>query len=171
MILCVFALGLTPFNAGGQRRSRPGSMRHTDEDVYNMRRHEPVKCKYVAAGHIFDSDVFATGMTGKIKIGTADLILSQNNYRLIFDAAKFDMRDVPPPQDKWKFNPWRREKLANDFVQTGRYETFKKASRLYLRLYDGDSDNYIVDIPLQDGDAQAFEIEEDGLLFKFYLKK
>lgn len=171
IFVSLFALCFISFEAEGQRRSRPGSMRHTDEDVYNMRRHDPVVCKYVSSGHTFGSDVYVTGMAGRIKIGTADLILSGNKYRLVFDAANFDMRDALPPQDKWKFNPWRSEKLAEDFVQTGKYETFKKASVIYLRLYDENSDNYIVDIPLQGDDAKAFEIEEEGLLFKFYLKK
>lgn len=170
-ILCILTLCITSLEIAGQRRERPGSMRHTDQDVANMRKMEIVVCKYVSEGHVFGSEVYVTGMSGRIKIGSADLILSGNNYSLEFDADKFDMRDVLAPQDKWKFNPWRKEKLANDFVQTGRYETFKKASTVYLRLYDGNTDNYLTDIPLGSADTQSFKIEEDGLLFEFYLKK
>lgn len=168
MILLSFCFCMVP-EANAQRRQRPGSMKHSEEDVENMRRMDPVKCTYIKNGSSFKGDVYATGLAGRIKIGTSTLTLSNGHYTLNFKAGKFETRDVLRPQEKGRFNPWRKEKLMNDFVQKGKFSTFKKAGQTYLRLYVGDSDDYITDVPLSSADVKNFKIDEDGLLFEYQL--
>lgn len=168
MILLSFCICMVP-EANAQRRQRPGSMKHSEEDVENMRRMDPVKCTYLKNGASFRGDVYATGLSGRIKIGTSTITFSNNHYSMNFNASKFETRDVLPPQEKGRFNPWRKEKVMNDFVQKGKFSTFKKAGQIYLRIYDGDTDNYITDIPLPSLDVKNFNIDEDGLLFEYQL--
>ena len=152
-----------------KKRRRPDSMRHSESDVENMRKITPVVCSYVSNGHRFAGDVYATGEAGAIKIGRSTLTFKGGRYTLAFKGSNFQMRDVLTPRDKWKFNPWRSEQLCNDFNQTGKFETFHKAGRVYLRLYDGNSSDYITDIPLGGKSVKSFAIDEEGLLFEFTL--
>lgn len=158
--------GVTPVEA--QRRQRPGSMKHTEADVENARKIDIVNCKYITDGGKFNSKVYATEGSGRIFLGDAVLTFNNNHYQLSFTSTKMEVRDVLTPQEKHKYNPWRQEKVFNDFTQSGKYLTFKKNSQIYLRLYDGDTDNYLSDIPLSGADASSFNLNEDGLLFEFY---
>lgn len=144
-------------------------MKHTDQEVQNMRQMEPIKCTYVSDGHTFGGNVYATGDAGMIKIGTSTMTLRNGRYTISFKSAKFEMRDVLPPQDKWKYNPWRKEKLFNDFTQSGKYTTFKKGGVIYMRLHDGNSNNYLTDVHLSGTSAESFVIDEDGLRFEYTL--
>lgn len=167
-IVCLIA----SFSSQGifsQRRQRPGSVKHTEQDVQNQRRRDLLSCKYVCDGHTFTGDVYYTGQAGAIKIGTASLVFKGGNYSLDFKGDKFKVRDALTPKDRHKYNPWRYEKIFNDLTQTGRYETFKKSGQIYLRLYDGHTDNYITDIPLSSVYTQSFILDEEGLRFEFSL--
>lgn len=169
--LCsLLAISLFVITGNAQKRQRPGNMRHTDKEVQNMRKMDPVKCTYVSDNHVFYGDVYATGPAGRIKMGTSTLTLKGGKYTISFTSAKFEMRDVQAPQDKGKYNPWRKEKLYNDFTQSGNYTTFKKAGTLYLRLHDGNSSNYLTDVPLSGTGAKSFVIDEDGLRFEYTLR-
>lgn len=150
-----------------QRRQRPDSMRHTEADVANARKTETVKCTYVRDGKSFYADAWAVGAAGKMKIGTVVLSFNKGHYRLNFTATEVYTRETVPMWERPKYNPWRLEKLGNDFVQRGRYETFSKFGRLYLRLYDGDSNRYITDIPLNNKDTSRFTLFEEDWLMEF----
>lgn len=171
IFLSSLALGLlmilAPVSAFAQRRSKPDNMKHSEQEIINKRKMDPVKCTYIKNGSSFKGDVYATGLSGAIKIGTSTLTLSNGHYTLNFTAAKFDTRDVLRPQEKGRYNPWRKEKLMNDFVQKGKFSTFKKNGRIYLRLYVDDTEDYITDVPLSSADVKSFKIDEDGLLFEF----
>lgn len=153
-----------------QKRQRPANMKHTDQEVQNMRRLDPMKCTYVSDGHTFWGNVYASGDAGRIKIGTSTITFRGGKYTISFTSEKFEMRDVLAPQDKWKYNPWKKEKLFNDFIQSGKYTTFKKSGVLYLRLHDGNSENYLTDVSLSGVSAKSFVINEDGLQFEYLLK-
>ena len=168
-IFTLLLVSLILFDVSAQKRSRPNSMRHSEQDVINFNKTTPTTCTYISNGHTFSGDVYATGMAGRIKIGTSTLSLRGGRYTLTFKGSNFQMRDVLPPQEKGRFNPWRSEQLSNDFTQKGKYETFTKGSLLFLRLYDGDSADYITDIPLANKGVKYFELDEDGLLFEFSL--
>lgn len=169
-LVALAVVSLVAFNGYPQSRKRPDSMKHSDKDVQNMRRMDPVNCTYVSNGHVFYGDVYAVGDAGRIKIGTSTMTLSGGRYTISFTSETFEMRDVLPPQDKWKYNPWRQEKLYNDFTQSGKFTTFKKNGSLYLRLHVGDTKDYLTDVPLSDASAKSFVIDEEGLRFEYRLK-
>lgn len=157
-------------HADAQRRGRPDSMKHTEKDVEEMRKVETVKCKFICNGHTFHSDVYQVGSAGKMKIGTAILSFTNGHYKLKFKSVEVMVRDVLPPKEKYRYNPWYTDKLGNDFTLEGAFETFKKLGKLYLRLYDGDSNNYITDFPIDSPDSKEFSLFEDDLLFNFKLQ-
>ena len=152
-----------------QRRQRPDSMKHSEADVKNARKTDPVKCTYVRDGKSFSAVAWAVGMAGKMKIGDVTLKFSKGHYRLDFSAAEVYMKESVPKWEQPRYNPWKLEKLGNDFVQEGRYETFSKSGKLYLRLYYGDSNGYISDIPLDSSDATQFTLFEDDWFMEFHL--
>lgn len=166
LILLVIIFMSSDVNA--QRRERPGSMKNTNEYLDNVNKEDPITCKYIKSGASFSSNAYYSGGSGaRMKIGTATLTLSGNHYTLSFKSAKVQMRDAEYKGKKHEYNPWRMGKIANDFVQKGKYETFKKNNKYYLRLYDGDSDNYIIDINLKSPDQKDFIMADDDMSFEF----
>lgn len=163
----VFAISFSPY-AEAQRRQRPDSMIHTESDVVKARQTETVRCTYAKDGNTFVGTAWQVGLAGKMKIGTLVMTLNKGHYNLKFTSAQVTVRDANPIHKGP--NPWRKEKLGNDFIQEGKYETFKKRGQIYLRLYDGDTNQYISDIPLEDKDAKNFTMFEDDWLFEFYLQ-
>lgn len=157
-------------DVSAQRRERPGSLKNTNEYLDNVNKEEPITCKYIRSGASFSSNAYYSGDAGRIKMGTATLTLSGNHYTLSFKSAKVEMRDAEYKGKKHEYNPWRMEKIANDFIQSGKYETFKKNNKYYLRLYDGDSDNYIIDINLKSPDQKDFVMADDNMSFEFTYK-
>lgn len=152
-----------------QRRQRPGSMKHTESEIENKRREEPVKCTHVRNGNTFTGNVYATGEAGYIKIGYSSIKFANGHYTIQFTGDRFKVRDVPTPRERGRFNPWRREEIFNNFTQSGKFETFKKNGRIFLRLYDGDTPDYITDIPLENTGVSFFALDEDGLRFEYSL--
>ena len=170
LIMMVLTFSLIAVNAEAQKRSRPGTMKHSESEVKKALEGEPVKCTYVSSGHTFKGDVYYYGDTGaRMKIGSASIVFSANHYSINFEAAKFEMRDGTYKGQKYKYNPWRMEKLANDFIQEGKYETFKKGQKIYLRLFYEDTNNYMGDFNIDGIDAKKFTIGEEGLSFEFSL--
>ena len=157
------------FSLSAQRRQKPDSMKHTEADVINARKTEPVKCSYVRDGMTFYATAWAVGMAGKMKIGDVKLSFSKSRYRLVFTAVEVYMKESIPMWEQPRYNPWKLEKLGNDFVQEGKYETFRKSGKLFLRLYYGDTNGYISDIPLDGPDARHFTLFEDDWLMEFGL--
>lgn len=154
---------------GAQRRERPGALKNTDEFLENAQKEVPVVCKYIKSGASFTSEVYyySDSGTARMKIGTATLRLNGNHYTIDFKSSKAWMRDAKTRYDKPTFNPWRMENLVNNFTQKGKYETFKKNGKIYLRFYDGDTNNYITDILLNSTDQKNFDMQGEGLLFEF----
>lgn len=169
-LITAFLIVILTGQVSAQRRKRPSNMRHSEQEIVNKRKMDPVTCTYIKNGSTFSGNAYSTGETGRIKIGTSTLTFSNGHYTLKFDAAKFETRDVLAPQDKWKFNPWREEKIMNDFVQKGKFSTYKKGDQIYLRLYVDDTEEYLTDISLSGLNAKSFKIDEDGLLFEYNLK-
>ena len=165
LLLLVGSAGIT----WAQRRQRPDSMKHTETDVENARKTETVKCTYVKDGKTFSAIAWAVGMSGKMKIGDVVLSFSKGLYKLFFTATEVYMKESIPKWEQPRYNPWRLEKLGNDFVQEGRYETFRKSGKLFLRLYYGDSNGYITDIPLDGANTDHFTLLEDDWLMEFHL--
>lgn len=169
VIPCCFLLLSLPVD--GQRRSRPGSLVNTDDYIENATKENPVTLKYIKSGASFYANVYyySESGTARMKIGTATLTLKGSHYTLKFTAAQTEKRDVNS-YDRKSNKQWRREKLGNDFVQEGRYETFKRNGKYFLRLFDGDSHNYIEEVSLKTPDQKDFTLEGEGLVFNFNLK-
>lgn len=170
----LFLLGVVILclDMSAQRRGRPDNMKNTNEYLDNVNKEVPVTFKYVKSGASFSSEVYYYSNDGgaRMFIGTATLTLSGNHYTLSFKSAKTQMRDAEYKGKKHEFNPWRMEKIANDFVQKGKYETFKKNNKFYLRFYDGDSNEYLTDINLNSLDQKDFIMADEGLVFEFTYK-
>lgn len=168
VFLSVF-IAMTSNDINAQRRQRPGSIKNTNEYLEKATTEQPVTCKYIKNGASFKSNVYYYDNTGsaRIEMGTGTLTLSNGHYTLNFVASKMKTQRVLTKQDKNLYNPWRMEKIANDFVQKGKFETFKLNGKYYLRLYDGDTNNYISQILLQSLDQKDFVMAEDGLSFEF----
>lgn len=150
-------------DAEAQRRQRPGSMRHDQKEFTEQSKTEKVSCTYVSAGHTFVGDAYVYNSGAGIKIGKVTLTFKAGKYTLSFDGERFKV--IRPKKRN------RYEKVLNDFSMSGKYETFKKYDKIYLRLYEEGSDTrYMTDIPLEGKDSKYFELNEDELLFKFTLK-
>lgn len=171
-ILILLGIALTCLDANAQRRVRPESMKNTNEYLDNVNKEVPVTCKYIKNGASFSSNVYYYSNDGsaRMHIGTASLTFSGNHYTLNFKSAKTQMRNAEYRGKKHEYNPWRMEKIANDFVQKGKFETFKKNNKYYLRLYDGDSNGYLTDINLNSLDQKDFVMADEGLSFEFTYK-
>lgn len=169
LLLSFICLIISPSDINAQRRERPGNMKNTNEYLDNVQKETPVTCTYIKSGASFSSTVYYYSEAGnaRMKIGTATLSLSGNHYTLTFKSAKTLMRNAEYRGKKKEYNPWRMQNIANDFVQKGKYETFKKNNKYYLRLYDGDSDGYLTDVSLKSVDQKDFIMSEDGLSFEF----
>lgn len=166
-IIISFLLLIALFPVEAQRRQRPDSMKHTEAEIENKRKEEIVKCTYIKNGNTFTGDVYATGEAGYIKIGTSAINFSNGHYKLTFTSGEFKVRDVQTPRNRGRYNPWRNEKIFNNFTQSGKFATFKKNGSVYLRLYDGESSDYITDIPLENVGANSFVLDEEGLRFEY----
>lgn len=169
LLLCI---ALTTGDINAQRRERPGYMKNTNEYLEKATTEQPIKCKYIKNGASFKSNVYYYDDTGsaRIQLGTGTLTLRDGHYTLNFVASKMKTQRVLTKQDKNLYNPWIMEKIANDFVQKGKFETFKLNGKYYLRLYDGDSNNYISQILLKSLEQKDFVMAEDGLSFEFTYK-
>lgn len=171
LITIIFSLLVLGSSADihAQRRQRPDSMKHTEADVENARKTVPVKCTYIRDGKTFSAVAWAVGMAGKMKIGDVTLTFSKGRYRLNFISTEVYIKESVPMWKQPRYNPWKLEKLGNDFIQEGRYETFRKSGKLFLRLYYGDTNGYISDIPLDGPDTTHFTLYEDDWLMEFHL--
>lgn len=168
----ILGLLLFTFNVDAQRRQRPGAVKNTDEFLDQAFALTPVTFKYIKGSNSFRSDVYyyAEGGGARMKVGTATLSMTGNQYNLVFKSAKVATRKAMTSEDHRKsyFNPWIQSNLANDFTQKGKFETFKTQGKYYLRLYDGNSDNYIADIPIKDPNQKDFTLNDgEGLVFEF----
>lgn len=164
LLLLLFNFFLSP-EVEAQRRQRPGSMSHNDQEFNRALNGTPTKCKYVSDGHTFGGETFITEGQVPLKVGNSTLTLRNGKYTLKFTATDIEY---------YKYTSRNRKKLMRErldnFTMTGKYETLKKGGVLFLRLYDTEEDTYLTDIILSGPDTQYFELDDEGLLFQFQLK-
>lgn len=166
LFIIALLVGVINLSAAGQRRSRPGSMKHTQTEYENTTREQPVACNYVSNGHRFYGPVYVyTGGDGKIKIGNSSISFSGGNYTLRFTSDKVKTRDHGKVR-------WRYKKVLNDIEQTGKYETFQKYGDTFLRIYmdDEEGEKHIGEIKLTGKDTKRIEWIEDDLWFDWELQ-
>lgn len=145
-----------PLNA--QRRSRPGSFKHTDSDVENVYKKEPVKCTYIKDGAKFYGELYyvSDNAAAKMIMGTATLTLTGGKYKMKFDATKYKSD-----------HPWRYEKIANDFIAEGRYLTYKQNGKIYIHMEDKEGGVLWKDGEIDGVNAKSFGGIDDNILFVF----
>lgn len=172
LALILFTLAFSLNQAFSQRRARPGSLKHTDKDVENVYKEVPVTCTYIKNGATFRGEIYYLSSTSsaKMKMGDATLTIKNGKYRLKFNASKYQTRDALPPGQKHKYNPWRDEKVANDFVAEGKFTTYKRNGKIYVRMEDDDGGILFKDCELESINAKAFGGIDDDILYAFELK-
>ncbi|MDE7350016.1 MAG: hypothetical protein K2N25_03035 [Muribaculaceae bacterium] len=149
--------------AVGQRRARPGAMKHTEQEAADALKETKVKATYIRDGATFVGDIYLTGDAGGIKMGTATIKFSNGKYWLSFINAKFDVQETSRTGRKY----WKKQKLGEDFSYGGAYEVIEKGKVLWLKLYESDStDGYCDKIELTSKDDKAFEFQQDNMLMR-----
>lgn len=161
MILCALLVGGAA-HTDAQRRRPPSSMSHSEKEARDYVKVTPVKCTYISNGHTFSGNVYVVGNGARMKIGTSSITFKNGTYSLSFESDRFKSRDAGS-----RYNIWTYEKMLNDFTQSGRYETFTQAHKIYLRIYD---DSTYSDIELTDKNATKFVLAEDELCFEYSIK-
>ena len=151
---------LTPSDVMAQRRSRPGSMKHTQTEIDNHRKETPATATYIRNNAYFEGPISYMGT----KTGTGGLMFINGRYIFSFDAAKFKTRTAN--SDDWRKRLWGYEKISEDFEHSGKYKVIKQYGEIALILYDKDSDNIFAKIPLSSADTKTLEIDQDGFLIK-----
>lgn len=175
ILLCLISL-IVPAESNAQRRTRPGSMKHTQTEVTNVQKVKNLSCKYIRDGATFEGPIYMIGEAGGIKIGDGAIIFSHGKYKLTFDAQKFKIKKHAVMTDeerarrgitKYEYdNSWEYKKLGEDFEYGGKYATIEQYGKKWLILYDGDSDDIYAKIPLQSTADKSFELCEDDMLIK-----
>lgn len=163
-----------------QRRSRPGSMKHSASEVENKKKIVNLKCKYIKDGAVFQGPVYMVGDAGGIKIGDAAILFRAGRYILSFDAAKFNVRKYAAMTDeqlrqkgisKYEYETsWEKKKLGEDFDYTGKYATIEQYGQKWLILYNGDTEREYAKIPLNSINDNSFELQEDDMLVRMSCK-
>lgn len=151
-----------------QRRQKPGSMKHTNEEVENVIKETAITCRYISNNHTFYSEVgYGPGGVRPMKIGTATMVLKNGKYILSFKSIT-----VKTTSNSWDVprNHWWKENMLNNFTMTGKFETFERGGKSYLRLYDDETGSKFPDIELSGKDAKTFVLYDDGVEFNFKLQ-
>lgn len=161
MMLASLIAFLMVTDISAQRRSRPGSVKHTEQEAIEIMKKTKVNGKYIRDGSTFRGDIYLTGDAGAIKIGTATITFSKGEYKLSFRNAKFKVQD-----DKYK-NRMRWQKIGEDFSYGGEYEVMEQLDKTWLILYESTaanetSDNFL----LESKDAKTIELDVDGMYMK-----
>lgn len=160
-VLLTLAVCLFTPDISAQRRTRPGSMKHSASEVTDRTQKKNIRCRYICNGATFQGPIYqVVDYGGGVKIGDAVIFFGDDRFHLSFDAAKFKV------QQKDRKNSWKYEKIGEDFNYEGKFATIEQYGQKWLILYDGDSDNVFAKIPIESTDAQEFELSEDGMLIK-----
>lgn len=161
--LLTLLLCLTPLSSSAQRRSRPGSMKHSQTEIDNRMKVTKVSATYIHDNSYFTGPIYRTGSYGGgIKIGTGGLYFTNGKYMFSFDAAKFKFID----RKEGSYVRSHYEKLAQDFEHSGKYEILQQYGQINLVLYDGDTDNVFASIKLSSAQTKNIEMSEDGFLIQ-----
>lgn len=170
ILLLILLLGvcISGFETEAQRRAKPNSMKHSNEEIKDVLRETPVTCTYIKNNNTFVADVgYGDGGTHAMKIGTATLTFKGGKYSISVKSiqvkTKSTSKDVPR-------NRWKKENLYDNFAMTGKFETFEKNKKIYLRLYEDESGGRFPDIELTGKDAKSFTLNDDGMVMNFNLK-
>lgn len=154
-------------DAMGQRRARPGALKHTEQEAANAMKITKVKAKYIHDGATFVGDIYLTGEAGAIKVGTATIAFANGKYNLSFTNEKFNVQETSKTGRKY----WKKQKLGEDFSYGGEYEVIEQYGDLWLKLYEttvanGDCDK----IPLCSKDTKEFEFEQGNMLMRMHYR-
>lgn len=177
-LLYILGVLLSPIGISAQRRARPGSMRHTEEEIREVQKKTKVSAKYIHDNSRFAGPVKAENGGACIKIGNSHLYFNQGRYVFGFEAAEFNMRDAKTKYDlkregitQYEYDhSWKNEKIGNDFSVSGKYEIVHQYDTTNLVLYVGDTDEVFTKIPLVDPDAASFSFINSGLTFEMKLQ-
>ena len=151
------------YDAIGQRRIRPGSMKHNEQEIVDAFKITKVKGKYIKDGSTFVGDIYLTGDAGGIKIGTVNLVFTNGKYRLSFTNTKFNVQETTSSGRKY----WKKQKIGEDFSYDGEYEIIEQMGQYFLKLYETTAAEETADVLKLDGkDADSFEYQDDGMLFR-----
>lgn len=175
LLLGIFAVGVIQADEPRARRKRPGSMTHTEAEVKNARKVTRLQGRYIKDNSTFDGDVYMVGDAGGIKIGKARIVLKNGGYTLSYDAGSFTMRDASTRDERMSKgiteyeyeHSWKDEKLGKDFAHAGKYEIAEQFGKINLILYDGNSTDVFVRIPLTSANDKSFEFTDEDFLIRF----
>lgn len=168
LVLLFFCGLMICHDSQAQRRQKPGTMKHSDQEVVNAITEKAVNCQYISNNHTFYSEVgYGPDGTRPMKIGTATMVFKNGKYSLSFKSIK-----VKTTSNSWNVprNHWWKESMFNNFTITGKFETFEKGGVTYLRLFDGESGETFHDVKLTGKNARSFELYDDGVEFNFKLQ-
>ena len=152
-----------------QRRTRPGNFRSSGDEIEAETKIIPVTCRYIKNGQRFKGETYFVSSSGNggIKIGTVYLTFNNGRYKLEFYAEEFKMRDA----NRKIHNPWKYEKIGEDFVAQGIFKTYKKGGRVYLHMENDDGELFWPDVELKNENATGFAtILNDMLLYSFEIQ-
>ncbi|MCM1153473.1 MAG: hypothetical protein NC328_07460 [Muribaculum sp.] len=177
LIVLAVSFGLfASFDVSAQRRSRPGSMKHSERETKDYYYGSKVSAKYISDGHTFKG----TAGEGPYKIGDVTIKFSGGRWHMNFAGQEFKTREALSKQERQRRgitdyqyeNSWKSENLAGDFSSSGLYKVINKEGRYYLYLYDGDTDKEVFGKATLSGlNDQDFEFETLGFPFKLKLVK
>ena len=152
-------------DAMAQRRTRPGAMKHTQQEVENALKVTKESAKYIRDGSTFVGDIFMVGDVGGVKLGTAIIEFSNGKYKFSFTNEKFNVQEKTKSGIKY----WKKEKLGEDFSAGGKYEVIERHGNYYLYLYQPENPDEAGDkIPLNSKDAKEFELAQDNMLMRMH---
>lgn len=160
------------------RRKRPGQMKHTEAEVQNAKKITKINARYIRDGVTFIGGVYMTGDAGAIKEGDAVMKFSGGKYRFGFESAEFDMRDAFTRDERrakgiteYEYeHSWKKEKLGNDFLYSGKYEVVEQYGKIHLILYNGDTNEVFAKIPLNSASDSSFDFYEEDFLISMSAK-
>ena len=161
-------IALGAVDAVGQRRARPGTMKHTEAEAVNALKTTDVKATYIKDGSTFFGDVYLVGEAAGIKIGTAIIEFSNGKYTLNFTNKKFDVTETTSTGRKVK----TKQKLGEDFSYGGAYKVVEQSGKVFLLLYaDSKGEGQYDKIKLSGKNATEFEFAQDDVLMRMQYRR
>ena len=179
--MVLLAAAIQPISSDAQRRSRPGSMKHSKGEVESVMKETSVNATYIKNNTYFEGPSYYTDGYGAagIKIGTCGLLFKNGRYFFSFDAAKFQTRTAMSKKERQSKGisdhqydqMWSSEKISDDVEHSGRYKVVKQYGKILLILYDGNSDDIVAKITLSSLNTKTIEWTEDNILIQLSLKR
>lgn len=168
VLILLLGVCISGFETEAQRRQKPDSMKHSNEEIEDVLREIPVTCAYINNNNTFVADVgYGNGDPHAMKIGTATLTFKEGKYSIQVKSIKVKTKSTSYDEPR---NRWKKENLYENFTMTGKFETFEKNKKIYLRLYEDESGGRFPDIELTGKDAKSFRLNDDGVVMNFKLQ-